>query len=293
MKRKLWLFVLASLLPQLASEAFADCAARFDGPSRIILSDYDPFAPTDMSSPRSLTVKNTGDQTCKYRVVFARTPGEGRLGPDIRYSLTNATGADLFQTDNPPFDATKSLATEGIAPQNAGSVTYSVFLPRGQFARPGVYVDSISAVLLVDGSSAELDRRSIRLLLRVKAIATINIAGGGLATSVNFGSLEAGKTRSVILQTRSNERYTIRLTSQHRGRLRLDPPITGQDWSVDYRMEIDGTGTDLSTDAAIFQGESSESGERTHTFAFKLLDATNKRAGLYKDVITATICPNH
>lgn len=293
MKRSLMICTLALCLSQGAGKALAGCDGRLEGANQIVLADYDPFAAIDAISSRSIGVRNTGHHACRFRVVFARTPPDGQFGGDIDYSLTGASGAALLQSDHRPFDLSKSLKTATIPPNNAAPVGYSVFIGRGQLSSPGYFADNVWAILLSEGGSFEYDRKSIRFSLPVRAIANVNVAGGGLATSVSFGRLEAGNTRMVMLQTRSNEEYTIRLTSGHRSRLRLDPPIAGQDWSVDYRLKIDGVDVDLGGGSALIQANSSASGERTHSLSFRILDANNKRAGLYKDIVTATICPNH
>lgn len=293
MKPRLMICALSLLFPQAAGKALAHCDGHLEGSTQIVLADYDPFAAIDSISPRTLGVRNTGYQGCRFRVVFARTQSNGRFGEDIEYSVTGASGTSLLQSDHSPFDLSKSLETPTIAPNSSASVAYSLFVGRGQLSSPGYFGDSVWAILLSEGGSTEFDRQYIRLSLPVRAIANVSIAGGGLATSVNFGSLEPGKTRTVMLQTQSNEQYTIRLASGHRSRLRLDPPIAGQDWSVEYRVEIDGVDVDLGGETAMVQANSPASGERTHALSFRILEASNKRAGLYKDVVTATICPNH
>ncbi|WP_088342663.1 MULTISPECIES: hypothetical protein [Rhodomicrobium] len=273
--------------------AEASCQGHIVGSNRIFLSDYDPFAPTDARSPQTLSVHNHSDEGCRYRIALIRTPPNDRLGQYLNYNLTTPAGVSLLQSEDAQLDTGKLLQTSNLLPNNTGSVSYSVFLGRGQFAPPGVYGDHFLAILLSDHGSAELDRKSILLLQRVQPIANVSIAGGGLATSINFGYFHSGERRSVVLQAQSNEAYTIRLSSQHKSRLNLDPPITGQNWSVDYRMEVDGAAADLTGDAALVQAGMPSAGLRSHSLSFKILDIANKRAGLYKDVVTATISPNH
>jgi hypothetical protein len=43
----------------------------------------------------------------------------------------------------------------------------------------------------------------------------------------------------------------------------------------------------------MIDGNGPSLGAQAHTLSFEILETSNKRAGLYKDVITATIVPLH
>ena len=257
------------------------------------MSDYDPFSPNDAVTTKSLTVRNTGHRACSFRVRFLRTPPVAKFDSIIGYSITDLSGGDLFIDENAMAASSRSLETTEVAVQSSATVAYSVNVPRGQLASPGAYNDSFSIVLQPIDSDFVLDRKTMWIRLPVKSVSSLNISGGGVATAIDFGALEIGKMRSVIMDARSNERYSLRLSSRQHGRLRLDPPVSGQDWSVRYRMDVDNAPADLSSNSISLNVGSGPLGGRSHTLSFQILEAANKRAGIYKDVITATIIPLH
>jgi hypothetical protein len=109
---------------------------------------------------------------------------------------------------------------------------------------------------------------------------------------VQFDQLQTGKTRSLILEARSNAAYDITFSSSHGGQMRLDPPIAGQSWHIPYAMSVDGSEVDISLSLVVPQQKAAD-GMRSHMLDFVILDAAGKRAGIYKDVITGMIVPKY
>ena len=275
-----------------ASPALADCAARFEALGPVTLPLYNPFSPVDLAAHVQLGVRNMGQAPCRYHVYFSRTPADGLFGQDIHYTIADQNGASLLVSSANPLDANHFAATADIAPGQTGQLDVEVDVGRGQIAGGGTYADNVIAVLFAENGTAELDRQTLGLTLPVASVSSVNIAGGGVSTSVNFGTLEAGKSRSVMIQARSNEPYEIRFASTYGGRLRLDPAPVGRDWWIDYQMDVDGVVTSLAG-GGVLTTDAPASGEQNHTLSFRIVDAAGKRAGIYKDVITATILTIH
>lgn len=286
--------LIGAALVSVASAApvMADCTGQFGALGPVTLPVYNPFAPIDLVAHVQLGVRNVSQASCRYRVYFARTPADGQFGQDVHYAILDPGGAPLLVSSANPLDANHYATTADIAPGQTGQLDLSLEVARGQIAGAGTYPDSVIAVLFPENGSMELDRQTLSFALPVASISSVNIAGGGLSTSVNFGTLETGKSRAVIIQARSNEPYDIRFASSNNGRLRLDSSPTGQDWWIDYQMDVDGVPTSL-TGGSVSMTAAPASGEQTHTLSFHILDADGKRAGIYKDVITATIFTSH
>jgi hypothetical protein len=155
-----------------------------------------------------------------------------------------------------------------------------------------VHADRIEIVLFSENGQIEIDRRDFYIWMQVESVSMVNVAGGGVGTTVQFGNLATGMTRSLILEARSNTQYKISFASSNSGHLQLDPPIAGRVWSIPYRMLVDGSLFDLSQQTYL-QGISPVSGQQSHSLTFQIVNADGKRAGRYKDVITAKISPVH
>lgn len=281
------ILAIASVAP-----AIADCTAQFGALAPVTLPVYNPFSPIDLVAHVQLGVRNISQASCRYRVYFARTPADGQFGQDVHYVIVDPDGTPMLVSSANPLDANHFATTADIAPGQTGQLDFNLEVARGQIAGAGTYLDSVIAVLFPENGSMELDRQTLSFVLPVASVSSVNIAGGGLSTSVNFGALETGKSRAVIIQARSNEPYDIRFASSNNGRLRLDTSPGGQDWWVDYQMDVDGAPTSLAG-GAVSMTAAPASGEQNHTLSFHILDAEGKRAGIYKDVITATIFTSH
>ena len=273
--------------------AAGTCNGEIEGPDQRVISSYSPFSPNDLIANQAIGIRNTGTIPCRFRVRFIRTSIEAKLSSTIQYHVKDASGLGLLIGENELLTSSQSILSPEIGPSNQTSINFSIEIPRGQLATPGNYDDTFFLILQSSDDDAELDKRAIRLILPVEAVVSLNISGGALSTTVDFGILENGKSRSIILEARSNENYTLKLSSQNRSRLRLDPPKSDQDWAIAYGMTVDGTTADLAGDVALAGDGNPLLGVQTHSLAFQIFDATNKRAGIYKDVVTATIAPVH
>lgn len=275
----------------LAGPARADCSARFDGQPFSVLPSYNPFSPTDIVARKNLQIRNLSGENCRYRIYFRRNPAVGQLSSQLRYKMIDDQNQSLL-LENVGSSDSRFLISPPASGNIAQTVEYTVNVERGQIAPPGVLADHVEAVLLSENGQTEIDRRELYFWIMVESVSMVNLAGGGVATTVQFGNLATGMTRSLILEARSNTQYTISFTSSNAGSLQLDPPVPGHPWSIPYRILVDGSPFDLSR-RTYLQGSSPALGQQSHSITFQIIDADSKRAGRYKDVITARISPVH
>ncbi len=215
----------------------------------------------------------------------------------MSYELTSRTsGANLLTQGAATSHAPPAyLAAPALRPGEVRVLTYTVKAPPGQLAPPGAYSDMFEAVAY-QGSASSLTRTasaaSISANITVEAIMSVNVAGGGHSVALDFGTLSAGATRSVMIQARSNQSYRFIVSSEHGGVMRLDPPSTdGAAWKVPYTVRINNGG-ELTLNAdqkiAISRAASALAGSSIPV-EIKIGDPSNQRAGRYKDVITVKI----
>lgn len=286
------LYVAAILsLIGVTAQASTDCSARFSGHSYTVLPSYNPFSPTDVLVQKNLQIENLSGEGCRYRVYFRRNPAIGQLSGQLRYSVVDGQRQSLL-LENVGFGASRFLLSPSASWHTTQTVGYSVSVERGQIVSPSVLTDRVEVVLFSENGQTEIDRRDLYIWITVESVSMVNLAGGGVGTTVQFGNLATGVTRSLILEARSNTQYKISFLSSNAGNLRLDPPVPGHSWSVPYRMLVDGFPFDL-TQQSYLQAASQTSGQQSHLITFQMINADGKRAGIYKDVITARISPLH
>jgi hypothetical protein len=127
----------------------------------------------------------------------------------------------------------------------------------------------------------------ITIACRVAEHLGVNIAGGGTSTTIDFGVLAQGQTRRVVIQTRSNRTFSLKVTSANGGALAMAEPYA--QWRIPYRMELDGResappATIGPYAATVLSGNNVEA-------SFTIGDVSGKRAGLYTDCVTIEIIP--
>jgi hypothetical protein len=279
------------------SLGFGACDGRLEGVGHSIsIGDYDPYDAADFRRRQSLTVRNTGTEQCSFVVGFWRQPAEGRLSGALSYKIENASGASLLSSSPPTTSGVPYLAFLNIPPSQTVSADYYIALPRGQYAWPGSYYDNDVKLALHSRSSQgainadALDIDDLVIQQQVMASVGINVAGGGLTTTLNFGELASGKERSVFLQTRANHAYQLALRSTNGSRLKLDPEVPGQIWSIPYSLRVNSQSVSLQAVALLGRSRPSDwGGEESHALSFRIEDAGDRRAGLYRDTVTVEI----
>jgi hypothetical protein len=276
--------------------AHAECAARFEGEPRAGSEEYDPFEAVDFRRRQTLTVRNIGTETCDLVIAFHRQPKEGRLGQQISYRIEDASGQSLL-TDRTAFSSSsQTLTLRDVAPTKAASTDYYLVLPRGQSASPGVYHDdNVQLALYARGRSAVSDRRELevrplQVAQPVKASVNINIAGGGLHTTLGFDELITGKERTVAVQARSNNSYNLRVRSENGSVLKLASDEEHKGAQIPYSLRVNAQPVSLSSPVTLRRAAPQlGAAQESHLLTFRIEDAADRRAGLYRDVITIEI----
>jgi hypothetical protein len=255
---------------------------------------YDPYSPAGVYDSSRLTIRNVGDAECGYALLFrARTP-DPRLGGTLVYGL--ADGGRPLLTTGISVAAAPGLRTKTPIPASGGAeVEYQVQIPRGQFAAPGQYQDVVDVELyaLDAGGGLEmppLQATALSVTYTVTRVMSVNIKGGGTATTLSFGALSKGQRMSVDIQARSNEPYQLYVTSDNGGAMVLTPKVPGQDWRVGYTAALGGEALNLGAGSSPRnQPPVRPENDASHELTVTTGDVALKRAGRYEDVITVEI----
>ena len=254
---------------------------------------YDPFNPSDMTEELKLSVRNTGDEACGYAFVFRTPGGTAKLGKILSYVLTSSNGRPLL------IDATANIPAAALLPgpipvNTTEDFTYRIVIPRGQFAAPGNYADTLTLELYALDSagqpkSASVDSTTLQLSYTVPQILSVNVKGAGTTTTMDFGELSTGEQKAVIIQARSNRSYDLNVSSENHGVMVLMPPVPNRKWSVGYEAELNSQRLDLHSGSSVQKLPPTHSEEANYSLKVAVGDVSKKRAGKYEDVITVQI----
>jgi hypothetical protein len=294
--RKLSPLIALAALVWSVQPVHSDCAGRLEGELRAGGGEYDPFEVNDHRRRHTITIRNTGTETCSFVVGFRRQPSDGWLTWFLKYRLEDQSGQSLLSDQTPPNSGSRYVIASNIAPSATATAEFFLVLPRGQFAYPGTYYDydvHLSLHHRVSSgaiSSLQLDTQPLLVRQAVKASVGISIAGGGVTTTLGFGDLAEGKERSVAVRTTANYAYSLSLQSANSGVMRLDPELQGQAWAIPYTLQLNSGQIYLQSPAKIRRSASHyTSGEETHFLTFRIGEMADRIAGLYRDVVTIDI----
>ncbi|MGH6816048.1 MAG: hypothetical protein ACREC6_10105 [Hyphomicrobiaceae bacterium] len=275
----------------------ASCNSAAIAAAQIPSGTYSPFDPAATTGTFAVTIKNNESSACTFALAFFRNPTSAKLGGALAYIVKNdnvAGGHSLFTNSNPP---SPWYLTNSIAANASATLYYDVVIAAGQVVAPGTYMDSFELRLnqIGGGGSATghtLATQTIAPSYTVGAVMSVNIAGGGQTTTLDFGALATGAMRSVNIQARSNQGYKFKATSDNGGVMKLTPPAAdGLTWEVPYTVKINhGAAISLSSTytLTISSGATTVAGTNVPV-EVTLGNPAGKRAGTYKDVITIKI----
>jgi hypothetical protein len=289
------LAAVAAMLLTSSQAMGAECLGSI-GPETSITgkSEYDPFGPADLAESYPLSVTNTGASACSFGLVLRARTTRPQLGGTLAYVLADADGAPLVP--GAPDNLSPPARIRGqLAPSARGEAEIQVLIPRGQFAAPGVYRDTLDLELTaLDASGraqgASLHSTTLAISYSVPRIMSVNLRGGELMTTLGFGVLATGQQRGVEIQARSNEGYQLDVSSDNRGVLALTPKPPGQNWTVPYTATLGGAPLDLTGRGAL-RGlpPTRPESDAAYPLTITIGEVGQKRAGRYEDVITIEI----
>lgn len=256
---------------------------------------YDPFSPLDIADSHQIAVANTGDTPCAYILIFHSPVTAPQLGGTLTYYLSGGSGASLIT--NAPAGMAPSLRTAQIPPATNAYVEFQAVIPRGQYAEPGKYADTLTLELYAldeNGrfSALPLQTTTVVLNYEVASILSVNIKGADAtsSTTVRLGTLVKGQQVQVDIQARANQDYRLDLTSDNGGVLTLTPKVVGQHWSVPYTVMFGGLTVDLTSGASTqIQPPTRPESDASFPLVVTVGEVSGKRAGRYEDVITIEI----
>lgn len=296
MIRLLGLIVLATL--GFSAPASAVCSGAVTQGTQIRGSTaYDPFLITGVSDNFTLTIRNTGSTACSYAVAFSANSIPAKLGAMLYYNIVSPTSTMTVLAPTPPANPPlASLRGVVVEPHANSFIPFTLVISPGQLAAPGAYTDftNVSALLygVENGQYTLLQTAPLAISYSVRQAIGVNIAGAGVATTLDFGVLTQGAQRPVKIETRSNMPHRLTVTSDNHGFLALTPPVPGQSWTVPYSATLDNKPLNLSGTFSTETTPQTTLRGASHILNVIIGDPSRKRAGLYKDVITIQIVPN-
>lgn len=290
--RSLWLLGLVAVGSWSPRIAAAACSGQIRSADLTPTMAYDGFSPIEAVAIKDVRIDNTGSDDCAYWLAFYRNPAApARLGGRIVYELRTAAGLELLSDRSPVAAPDRFLATGLVRGGQSDRVEYQWRILRGQVVPAGTFADSIDLRLFEAGTNKLLDSRAMTVAALVSTSVGINLAGADVASphsyTMDFGILEAGESKSVHIQVRSNQRFRLDVASAQGGRMRLAPPLNM--WWVDYLATLDGRALHFPDSLGPFDATTVNG--LSLLFRVTIGDVADKRAGIYRDEVTITIVP--
>ncbi len=278
---------LAFLVPfAVAAPAFADpCTPTLlEVQSGRLYVAYDPFLNQDTSAPVSLDVQ-PGDcesANVNFDIVSVDDPTAAAARG---YEIASQLRVDFVDPQGRSF-SNWALPGERARPRNGARVPLSdvfrVLVRRGQAAPPGTY-QSQFLLRTLDEDGAVLSERPFTLVL--ETLASVRV--GSPLSMLDFGTLEAGESVRLPMNTFANVTYQIRVDSERGWRLRSDE--NGGD-GVPYSVWLQNTRLDGET-ASPVAIEPGANGFRPLELGVRIEPFANQPAGMYRDYITIEVTP--
>lgn len=260
---------------------------------------YDPFAFSTPPATMAFELENRDDGACEIDVALVV---RGR--PAATVLDVGDTGVVL----EPRAAGEAALLSTGVPGVwravlgGRAKLSTALELPitKDAVTTAGTHELALVLELRQRGGPLVLASVPVSFALMSPAKAQMNISGangsygsGPTISSVDFGTLETGKTRRVYLQVRANADTRLSITSEHDGRLvPSSEAVAGEDEpGVPYHARIDDMDVDLGT--AVVRTLSPPRTPQGMSIPLDLVigDAGAHRAGSYSDTLTIEASP--
>jgi len=163
------------------------------------------------------------------------------------------------------------------------------------YAPPGLYNLKLELDLLETPSNIQLTSpQIIELDVLVGARLQTNIAGtrssasGVKLSTIDFDTLETGESRQVFIQIRGNAPANITISSENRGRLRMEKTDNS---FIPYSVEVDGENSTLEAPLNLQRPVAQNLRGSAYPMTVKIGDVNGAFAGQYQDVLTVEVRP--
>ena len=294
------LFLAAALL---AAPAFAqapaavpgaDCLIRANAtPTSWLIQGYDPFSGSTPEGTFGVTFINEGLADCRFSPIFEIDQPPFGLskgtGKPIGYALLNLTES---QDVTPRAGRSQRIPSQRqitLSPNESRTILYKLVADPDDIRDAGTFTQDVT-LEAQDSNFRALGGTRLLLGLDVLPSARLSLSGAysmddGHAV-VDLGELREG-VAPVPLQLRVNATgtYDLSVTSENLGRLRLG----SSDWYVPYSVAIGGNAVNLTGPRTLSGPAGKEFRRDSLPIQFVIGDISDRRAGVYSDVISISI----
>jgi len=279
---------------------------RISSFTRIINLNYDLNGGAEIV--QTLTLKHKGDAV-NYFLTFSS--GNSGQWSNRQVSKNSSVLSYQVYSDSSKINILKDLAdnpsaNEIISGSFAASgsfqfetITYTIYVPIGQFDIAGIYNDTFDVTLYSGDLSSYIQKASKRHRVKVTMPASLELSvtqtgipfdDSSTSIDMNFGVLQSGSSRSADAVVRTNAPYSVFVLSDNQGTLNhSNPSVPDQ---VPYTFSFDGVLTDLSatTPVQVITGAAVTPWEGTrYPIEVTINDFGMASEGFYSDSITITI----
>ena len=253
----------------------AACAGKIVSTAARAPLSYNPFAPLDAQQAIAVKVQNAGSDRCAYHLSIPNRYLPLQFAPGLRFTIMAGSGQE-----------TLAAATPVLQPRQTFDLHLTVLVYRGQNAAAGTLSRLVGFSLTSVDGRTPVDAIELNLSCVIPALFQANLAGSGTRTSLEFSSLNAKGTKSVVMQTRATQAHRLEFQSTAGALLREGSPAN-EPSTIPFVLDVDGQTYALSKGTVLrIQGTP---GQSNHLLTVRIGDTKNKLAGTYKAAITVHI----
>jgi hypothetical protein len=292
---------LAALVLACLPGASVACQLSLAGPVTQQPLTYSPFDAASATAQVSFTLQNADSKPCDGAFAFFASGAlEAKAaGGVLSYRLTGSGGSIAQNAPNPPstLPAGGGAAYFTVGARQTYTATAMLSVGEGQVVPPGTYAGTLQLGVYQSASGqysrAPVTSAMLGVAIGVNSQMTVALAGGGRRTTLNFGDLTEGATRSVQLLAYANQGFRLIVSSDNAGVMKPTDAAAQAEgvWRVPYTIAINKSApVSLAQQRtlALWPAATQKSGVAI-PIDVQAGSIAGQRAGIYRDVITISI----
>ncbi|MBV9044023.1 MAG: hypothetical protein JO167_07225 [Alphaproteobacteria bacterium] len=260
-------------------------------PSGPVTVNYNPLNASDTTQSFTIQItNNTCGSATAQKLNISNVPladDNSPIGTPVNngYKSRAIRGAQVVQFDrDTPDSSSESFGT--LANGQSATAQWDLLIGHNAVIP---YAKRDFTMYVVGRMQSHTIYIAVPVHINVATVTQLSFAGAATTLTMDFGALASNATQTINVSAQATVPFDISWSSENNGVMKN---VGSTGWSVPYTATLNGTGVSNSTPYSDTTLGGTQGAITSLPLVVTVGDASSKRAGTYRDVVTITISPH-